>query len=156
MADIAAQDQRTGPGKPFPKGRSGNPAGKPKGCRNKATRAAQVLLDGEAEALTRKAVDLALEGDTTALRICMERICPPVRERAIDADAIKLPDSIDAKNAGVVFGEILKAVTGGRIYPGEGEMLVKMMNAYLQAHEYTELSERIDELEQAAPRGRKW
>jgi len=156
MADIAAQEQRTGPGKPFPKGKSGNPAGKPKGCRNKATRAAQVLLDGEAEALTRKAVELALEGDTTALRICMERICPPTRERALDADAIKLPLNIDAENAGQVFGEIFRAVSGGRIYPGEGDMLVKMLRSYLEAHEYQQIAERIAELEDAAPRGRKW
>ena len=156
MADIAAQVQRKGPGKPFPKGKSGNPAGKPKGCRNKATRAAQVLLDGEAEALTRKAVELALEGDTTALRICMERICPPARERAIDGDAIKLPANIDAENAGQVFGEIFKAVAGGRLVPGEGKVLVEMMNLYLSAHEYAELSERIAELESAAPRNKRW
>jgi len=50
--------------------------GRPKGARHKATRAAQALLDGEAEALTRKAVEAALEGDTVALRICLERIAP--------------------------------------------------------------------------------
>ena len=51
----------------------GNP-GKPKGARHKATQAALMLLDGEAEALTRQAVELALAGDTTALRLCLERI----------------------------------------------------------------------------------
>ena len=48
----------------------GNP-GKPKGTRHKATQAALTLLDGEAEGLTRKAVELALGGDTTALRLCL-------------------------------------------------------------------------------------
>jgi hypothetical protein len=79
-----------------------------------------VLLDGEAEALTRKAVELALEGDTTALRICMERICPPVRERPIDAD-LKLPASISAANAGQVFGEIFKAVVKGGLASIRGQ-----------------------------------
>jgi len=65
----------------FKPGQSGNPRGKPKGARHKATLAALELLDGEAEALTRKAVDLALEGDTTALRLCLERIAPPARMR---------------------------------------------------------------------------
>lgn len=51
----------------------GNP-GKPRGARHKATQAALALLDGEAATLTRKAVEMALEGDTTALRLCLERI----------------------------------------------------------------------------------
>jgi hypothetical protein len=53
------------------------------GRRNNKTLAAAVLLDGESEALTRKAVELALAGDPTALRLCIERILPPCRERAV-------------------------------------------------------------------------
>ena len=55
-------------GKPFTKGHSGNPNGRPKGARNKTTLAAQMLLDGEAEALTRKVIDMALEGDLVAIK----------------------------------------------------------------------------------------
>lgn len=58
---------------------AGNP-GKPRGTRHKATQAALALLDGEAGALTRKAVEMALAGDTTALRLCLERIAPPRRD----------------------------------------------------------------------------
>ena len=65
----------------FRKGRSGNPKGRPMGVRNKATEAAELVLDGEAEALTRKAVERALEGEASALRLCLERIIPPRRER---------------------------------------------------------------------------
>jgi len=57
-------------GKPFKPGQSGNPAGKPPGSLNKATRTAQTLLDGEVEGLPRKAIELALSGDMeTAQRI---------------------------------------------------------------------------------------
>jgi hypothetical protein len=53
------------------------------GSRNKATLAAAALLAGESEALTRKAVELALAGDPTAIRLCIERLLPPCRERTV-------------------------------------------------------------------------
>ncbi|HMD66380.1 MAG TPA: DUF5681 domain-containing protein [Stellaceae bacterium] len=66
MTDIslqkAAKAARRGRGRPFQKGQSGNPAGRARGSINPATRAAELLLDGEATALTRKAVELALAG----------------------------------------------------------------------------------------------
>ena len=68
-------------GRPFAKGRSGNPAGRRFGSRNKATIAAQELLANEAEALTRKAVEAALAGDPIAMRLCLERILPRERSR---------------------------------------------------------------------------
>ena len=70
-------------GRPFEKGRSGNPAGRRPGSRNKATLAAAALLAGESEALTRRAVELALAGDPTAMRLCIERLLPPCRERTV-------------------------------------------------------------------------
>ena len=61
----------------------GNPAGRRTGSRNKATLAAAAFLAGESEALTRRAVELALAGDPTAMRLCLERILPPCRERTV-------------------------------------------------------------------------
>ena len=70
----------------FKPGQSGNPAGKPKGTRNKATLAVEALLDGEAEELTRKAIELAKTGDIPALRICLDRILPPRKDRPLNLD----------------------------------------------------------------------
>ena len=75
-AENTAPKQR---GRPFRPGVSPNPAGRPKGARNKTTMAVEALLEGEAQALTRKALELALAGDTTALRLCLERIAPRQR-----------------------------------------------------------------------------
>jgi hypothetical protein len=55
------------------RGQSGNPSGKPRGIRHQATPAAERLLGGEAEQLTRKCVEMALGGDTVALRLCLEQ-----------------------------------------------------------------------------------
>jgi hypothetical protein len=46
----------------FTRGRSGNPAGRPRGCRDHINRAARLLLAGEGEALIRKAVESAPAG----------------------------------------------------------------------------------------------
>jgi hypothetical protein len=73
--EIAAVKQR---GRPFVKGQSGNPRGKPKGVRNRATLAAEALLDGEAEALTRKAVEMALGGDVMALKAAPQGEAPVI------------------------------------------------------------------------------
>jgi hypothetical protein len=54
-------------GKPFARGASGNPAGKPQGARHKTPLAVEALLDGEAEELTRKAIELAKAGDMRAI-----------------------------------------------------------------------------------------
>src|SRR5271169_4787644 len=79
-------------GRPFAPGKSGNPKGRPKGARNNATVIAEVLLDGEANAITRKLIDKALEGDTTALRLCLDRLLPPKRGRPV---SFKLPAKIE-------------------------------------------------------------
>jgi len=68
----------------FRKGKSGNPAGRPPGSVNRSTRAAIQLLDGEAEALTRKAIELALAGDPMALRLCLDRIVGVRRGRPVE------------------------------------------------------------------------
>lgn len=66
------------------RGTSGNPAGRPVGSRNRSTVFYEQLLNGQGEALFQKAIELALAGDATALRLCLERISPPRKERTID------------------------------------------------------------------------
>ena len=87
MPETALQKhaERTPEGQ-FTKGFSGNPAGRPAGCRNHATRTAETLLDGEADALTRKAVTLALGGDVLALRLCLDLVIAPPRDGPVHFD----------------------------------------------------------------------
>src|SRR5215471_9786577 len=79
----------------FPKGQSGNPAGRPPGSRNAVTELADSLLDGEAEGLVRKCVELALAGDKTALKLCIERLVPRrVRVARLDIPEIATPADV--------------------------------------------------------------
>src|SRR5215211_4292561 len=77
----------------FQPGQSGNPSGRPPGSRNKTTLAVDALLDGEAETLTRKAIELAKAGDLVALRLCLDRICPPRKGRHPRSARARLPRS---------------------------------------------------------------
>ncbi len=79
----------------FRKGQSGNPAGRRPGSRNKATETAELLLAGEVEALTRKAVELALAGDATALRLCLDRIIPARRGRPVQLSVAPVRGTAD-------------------------------------------------------------
>jgi len=116
----------------FRKGVSGNPSGKPRGCRNKATRAVEALLAGEAEALTRVCVERAKAGDATALRLVMERICAPIRERAV---RLELPTVADAADLPDAIGRILEAVASGKISPSEGQAIAALLGQQGQAFE---------------------
>src|SRR5215203_825083 len=96
----------------FQKGQSGNPNGKPKGTRHRVTMAAETLMEGEAEAITRKAIELAKGGDGPALRLCMDRIYPARKERSVRfrlPSLDKVEDAVAAHAAivaGVAIGEL--------------------------------------------------
>src|SRR5437868_12710952 len=87
-------------GRPFKRGApSPNPAGRPPGARNRSTIAAEALLEGEAESLTRKAVERGLQGDMTALRICLDRLLPRCRERLLNFRLPQLKSAVDGVKA---------------------------------------------------------
>jgi hypothetical protein len=117
-------------GRPFRPGESGNPAGRPRGARNRSTIAAELLLEGEAEALTRKAIELALAGDTTALRLCMERLVPPRKDRLIE---FVLPPVTSADDAAKAISAVLTAVAEGRITPAEAATVAGLIEACRRA-----------------------
>lgn len=141
MAGNAAAKQR---GNPFKPGQSGNPAGKPKGTRHKATLAIEALLEGEAEALTRKAVEMALEGDMQALRICMDRLAPVRRDRPVTFDLPKIETAGDLPKA---TQAIMEAVAAGELTPSEAAELGKLVDAHAKAIEVTDLHRRLEVLE---------
>jgi len=119
-------------------------SGKPKGTRHKATQAALALLDGEAKALTRQAVTMALGGDTTALRLCLERIAPPRRDAPVTFD---LPPMETARDAAKAAGAVLGAVAHGDLTPTEGAHIMALVEGFRRTLETTELEARLAALE---------
>ncbi len=126
------------------KGFSGNKAGKPKGTRHRATRATEKLLDGEAEKLTRKAVELALDGDVTALRLCLDRICPPRKDRPVD---FRLPQLATPGDAAEAMAALVDGIASGELTPGEARELGRLIESFTKTLEAQELGDRVTALE---------
>jgi hypothetical protein len=135
----------------FKPGQSGNPGGRPKGALNKATLASQALLEGEAETLTRKVVELAKEGNPVALRLCLERLLPPRKDRPITFALPKLEGAEDLPRA---LKAIVEAVAQGEITPGEGQTLTTLLDAYRKGLETTDLEARVTALEEERAHGK--
>ena len=132
-------------GRPFAQGN----AGRPKGARNKTTLAVEALLDGEAEAISRKAIAMAKDGDMTAIRLCMDRIVPPRKDRPIPFPMPKMETAADAVKAS---SAVIAAVAEGDLTPSEAAELTTMVEAFARTIEVADLETRLIALEVAATR----
>lgn len=126
------------------KGQSGNPAGRPKGARNRATCVAEQLLDGEAEELMRRCIELAKQGDKVALRLCIERICPPRKERPV---AFALPPLTTAADVPKAMAAIAAAVASGELSLTEAGEVTRLITGFATAIEVHDLEAWIRALE---------
>jgi hypothetical protein len=144
FTENTAKKQR---GRPFESGKSGNPNGRPKGARNRATVLAEALLDGEAEAVTRKVIDKALAGDMAALRLCLERLSAPRRSRTVN---FELPGKIETiSEAASASASVLKACAAGDLSPAEASEVMNLLSAHLRLVDLEQLEARVSTLEKA-------
>jgi Family of unknown function (DUF5681) len=129
----------------FQPGRSGNPAGKAKGTRHRATMLAEALFDGQAEALVQKAIEMALAGDPTAMRLALERLCPPRRDRPVN---VAMPSIKAASDLIAAASALTEATAAGEITPNEAASLSMLVGNVAKAVETFELAERLAKLEE--------
>ena len=118
--------------------------GRPAGARNKATLAVLDLLEGQAHALTQRAVELALAGDTTALRLCLDRIAPPRKDSPVP---FAMPRMTNAHNAAQTAAAVLEAVAEGELTPTEGAAVMGLVDSFRRTLEVTEFEARLAALE---------
>jgi hypothetical protein len=126
----------------YKKGQSGNPTGRPKGVADKRT-ALRELLIPHAEKLVDTAVTMALAGDTAALRICIDRLMPPIKAK--DA-AVAMPG---LKGGLADQGqEVLSELAAGRLTPDEASTVMQTVAAQARIVEVDELAKRVRALEE--------
>jgi hypothetical protein len=150
MSEVKAPKPKGKPrGRPFAKGQSGNPRGRIVGSHNKATVAAQALLDDHADRLTRRAVELADGGDPTALRLCLERIVAPRRERVVQFALPPIKTPADIVRA---MGAVAAAIADGAITPGEAEAFARVVDTFMRAIDVSDFERRLQAVEADAAR----
>jgi hypothetical protein len=87
---------------------------------------------------------MALGGDATALRLCLERIAPPRRDAPVTFDLPTMGTACDAAKAA---GAVLGAVAHGDLTPTEGAHIMALVETYRRTLETTELEARLVVLE---------
>lgn len=144
MTDKPTKNGRKPDGTFAPGNRLGG--GKP-GARHKVTRAMEALLEGQHEALTKKAIDMALGGDTTALRLCLDRLVPVRKDAPV---SFALPPVKTAADAVAASSALLEAVANGEVTPDEAGRVMALLTAHKAILESGDLEARIAALEAKA------
>ena len=129
---------------PFEKGESGNPAGRPRGARNRATLLMQNLLADDAEAIGRKAIEMAIAGDLAAIRLCMDRLAPVRKDEPV---AYELPPIEKPADSVAATASIVAAVAAGELTPSQAAEVSKVIDIHVRALENKGFDERLTKLE---------
>jgi hypothetical protein len=140
------REKHRGLREPWKPGESGNPTGRPKGARNKSTLAAEALLEGEAEEITRQAIEQAKQGNMVAIRICLDRLIPPRKDRHV---SFGLPAIDKATDAATASAAIVSAVSRGELTPSEAGELMKVVEGYARILQAVDYEARLEQLETA-------
>jgi hypothetical protein len=138
-------------GRPFPPGNKLG-RGRHKGSRNKSKMPGQHLLDEYSEHLTRKCIALAMQGDRSAMRICMARVSPARRDAYIQ---MALPSIQTAQDLERAADKVTRGIQRGDITPGEGETMMRILESRARVVERVAWENRLEKLEEQVAAGGK-
>src|SRR5262249_3802731 len=130
----------------FQKGESGNPAGRPRGARNRTTRLLQSLLAERAESIGRREIARGEEGDIAAIRVCVDRLAPALKDEPVD---IELPSLEKPADSVAAAAAIVAGVAAGELTPSQAAQLAKVVDVYVRAIETKAFDERLSKVEAA-------
>lgn len=118
-------------------------AGRPQGSRHKATIMAQSMIDGAAERIINRLIEMAEEGDITAVKTVVDRICPP---RKVAPVQIELPPIDSAESAKEAITTVIDAQANGELTSDEADGILRSIRAWIDANAVSELEAKVAEL----------
>jgi hypothetical protein len=131
---------------PYKKGHSGNPNGRPRGISARRTELRESLAPHTMD-IIHKAISLAKDGDTTALRLCLDRLLPPVRVKVETLELGQLTGTLAGWGQAIV-----EASLTGKITPNQASALMQALMAQVRLVEADELASRLDAIERQVNR----
>jgi len=133
--------RRKPPAAAWKPGQSGNPKGRPAGT-GEVAKLRAAIADRVPELLS-KLMAQALEGDTAAARLLLERAIAPLKA-AEQPQALTLPDGTLTDQGRAV----LASVAAGELAPGQGAALLGAISTLARVVEIDELAQRVAKLEE--------
>jgi polyhydroxyalkanoate synthesis regulator phasin len=127
----------------FEEGQSGNPSGRPPGITDKRA-GLRKLLDPHSEELVAKVVEMALSGDSVAMRLCFERLIPSYKnvDQSVVLEALKNANGLSEQAQSVI-----NAIANGELSAGDGGAFIRALSQMVKIKEFEELEQRITALE---------
>lgn len=132
-------------GRPFERGQSGNPAGRPRGARNSSTLLAQALVADATDELVQRFIAEARNGNMPALLLAIKRILPQCRPPPLQ---FKLPTLESPADASRAINSILAGLAAGELTESEVKTLIGLVETYLKVHSETETDRRLTAIEE--------
>lgn len=123
-------------------GQSGNPAGRPKGVPDKRGKFRRAIQE-KSDELLKVVLDAALAGDMTALRLCMDRIAPPLKPEAAPIE-LGLPDDASPQE---MAEKALAAIAKGEIDVASGKLMIEAVASVSALTELPAILARLEALE---------
>jgi len=129
----------------WPPGRSGNPAGRPSGSRNRVSEIAATMIAGDVEAVMLRLLTMAKTGDRVALRLVVDRVLPrAAANRHVSAELPRLRCATDIAEA---MAQIIGLVASGDMSLEEARQFAALLELQRAAIESSDLQVRLEALE---------
>ena len=130
----------------FAPGKSGNPAGRPRGSRNKSTLLLEKLMIDDGEGVVRSVVNLAKDGDVQAARLVLDRILPARKGRTVPFNLPVVESAADVLRA---LSATVQAMAKGELTPEEAAIVSGVLETARKAIETVEIEQRLAAVEQS-------